>query len=124
MTAVAGAGADRTYRLALKCVHLLLGLCTRRTLTGGQHVPPTGPVLVVGNHLSMADSVVLAVALDRCGRRVRMMSTAGVFRVPVLGALLRRAGYVPVYRRSATPAAALGPAAAGLRAGECVGLYP
>ena len=115
---------DRVYRSLLRLGRVLLHLCSRRTQVGNGHIPRSGPVLVAGNHLSMADAVVLVIAVGRCGRRIRMMSTAGVFRVPVLGPLLHHVGYVPVYRRSADPAAALGPARLALEAGECVGLYP
>lgn len=113
---------ERGYRLLLRTVRFLLHLCTRRTQSGD--LPRTGPVIVVGNHLSVADAFVLATAVARRGRRIRMLGTAGLFRAPVLGHLLRAIGYVPVDRRGPDPAAALGPARAALAAGQVVGLYP
>lgn len=115
---------DKTYRLLLRVVRFLLHLCTRRTTRGQEHLPSTGPVLVVGNHLSVADAFVLVTSIARCGRRIRMLGTAGLFGAPVVGWVLRHAGYVPVHRRSADPATALAPALAALRAGQVVGLYP
>lgn len=115
---------EKTYRSVLRVVRFLLHVCTRRTQTGSEHLPTTGPVIVVGNHLSVADAFVLTAAVARRGRRIRMLGTAGLFSAPVIGGLLRKAGYVPVHRRSDDPAAALAPARAALEAGQCLGLYP
>ena len=121
-TWTAGRKSERGYRLLLRTVRFVLHVVTRRTQVGS--VPTTGAVIVVGNHLSVADALVLTAAVARHGRRIRMLGTAGLFRAPVLGHVLRAIGYVPVDRRSATPAAALAPALAALAAGQCVGLYP
>lgn len=115
---------EKTYRSVLRVVRFLLHVCTRRTQAGSEHVPTSGPVIVVGNHLSVADAFVLTAAVARRGRRIRMLGTAGLFTAPVVGGLLRKAGYVPVHRRSDDPAAALAPARAALEAGQCLGLYP
>jgi 1-acyl-sn-glycerol-3-phosphate acyltransferase len=117
-------GPEWEHRLLRHANRLLLRACTRTRHDGLHHVPAAGPVLVAGNHLSVADGFVLADAVRRSGRRPRMMGTAGLFRAPVLGAVLRRCGFIPVHRRSATPASALAPASAALMAGECVTLYP
>lgn len=118
----AGRPSERGYRVLLRSVRFLLHLCTRRTQIGD--LPAEGAVIVVGNHLSVADAFVLTAAVARKGRRIRMLGTAGLFRAPVIGPLLRAVGYIPVDRRSADPASALGPARAALEAGQCIGLYP
>lgn len=117
-------GREKTYRSLLRTVRFLLHLLTRRTQVGTEHLPASGPVIVVGNHLSVADAFVLTAAVARRGRRIRMLGTAGLFSAPVIGALLHKVGYIPVHRRSTDPAAALAPARAALDAGQCVGLYP
>lgn len=114
---------DRSYRLLLRIVRVVLKLTTRREHVGLANIPK-GSVIVVGNHISMADAFVLTTAVAKGGRRARMLATAGVFKIPVLGLLLKRFGFVPVQRRSATAAAALQPALQALADGECVGLYP
>lgn len=85
---------------------------------------PDGPVIVVSNHTSYADGVLLALVCRRLGRSARLMATAGVFRVPLLGRALRRLGFIPVVRGSDQAADALGPAAEALAAGEAVALFP
>jgi 1-acyl-sn-glycerol-3-phosphate acyltransferase len=85
---------------------------------------PSGPIIVISNHTSYADGILLALACRRMGRSLRLLATGGVFRAPVLGALARRLGFVPVQRGTADAATALDEAAEALAHGEAVGLYP
>lgn len=85
---------------------------------------PDGPVIVISNHTSYADGVLLALVCRRLGRSARLLAAAGVFRVPVLGVALRRLGFIPVARGTEQAADALGPAADALAAGEVVALFP
>ena len=85
---------------------------------------PSGAIIVISNHTSYADGVLLALACRRHGRSLRMLATAGVFRVPVLGWLGRRLGFIPVSRGSKDAAGSLDAAAEALAHGEAVGLYP
>lgn len=85
---------------------------------------PGGPIIVISNHASYADGVLLALACRRMGRSLRLMATGGVFRAPVLGRLARRLGFIPVARNTPTAADSLPIAAAALREGEAVGIFP
>ena len=85
---------------------------------------PSGPLIVVANHTSYADGVLLAIACRDLGRSLRLLATAGVFKNPLLGPLVRRLGFIPVQRGSSSAAEALDAAAEALAAGEAVGLFP
>lgn len=85
---------------------------------------PEGPVIVVSNHTSYADGVLLALAAKRMGRPLRLLATAGVFRAPIVGSLARRLGFIPVRRGEAAAVHSLDAAAEALAAGEAVGIYP
>jgi 1-acyl-sn-glycerol-3-phosphate acyltransferase len=85
---------------------------------------PRGPIIVISNHTSYADGVLLALACRRLGRSLRMLATAGVFKVPVVGWAMRRLGFIAVKRGAADASSALDQAAEALAAGEAVGLYP
>ena len=85
---------------------------------------PDGPVIVVANHTSYADGLLLALVCRRLGRSLRLLATAGVFRAPVVGSVARRLGFVPVDRGAPTASAALDVAAAALASGEAVGIFP
>jgi len=85
---------------------------------------PPGAIIVVSNHSSYADGVMLAIICRRMGRSLRLLATAGVFRAPGLGGLVRRLGFIPVERGSSHAADALDAAAEALAAGEAVGIFP
>lgn len=85
---------------------------------------PDGPVIVISNHTSYADGLMLALVCRRLGRSARMLATAGVFRAPVIGALARRVGFIPVHRGAPNAADSLEPAAQALAAGEVVAIFP
>lgn len=85
---------------------------------------PDGGVIVIANHTSYADGFLLALICRRMGRPLRLLATAGVFRLPVAGRLARRVGFIPVQRGTATAGAALEPAIEALAMGEAVGLFP
>jgi UMF1 family MFS transporter len=111
----------RRGRLAYAGLARVLGLAVRPAVTG---TLPHGPVLVIANHLSVADGPVLAVAGVRVGRQLRMLGTAGVFTAPVLGPVLIEAGMVPVKRGTSEAGSALRGAQLLLEAGEAVALFP
>lgn len=85
---------------------------------------PDGAVIVIANHTSYADGVLLALVCRRLGRSLRLLATSGVFRAPVLGRIVRRLGFIPVDRGAPTAAASLDAAVEALRAGEAVGIFP
>lgn len=86
-----------------------------------------GPVapgsIVVANHSSLADPGVVLAALRRLGTEPVVMATAGLWRVPGLGGVLRAGGHIPVRRGTARAAEALAVAAAALAAGRVVLIY-
>lgn len=85
---------------------------------------PEGPVIVISNHTSYADGVLLALACRRMGRSLRLLATSGVFGFPLVGPLARRLGFIPVRRRGPDAARSLDAAAEALAHGEAVGIYP
>jgi 1-acyl-sn-glycerol-3-phosphate acyltransferase len=111
------------YSVVVTLADAALGLTTRRRHLGVERIPRTGPAVVVSNHLSISDPLVLACALRRAGRRGTFLAMAEAFSWPVVGGLLRRTGQIPV-RRGVDPAAALAPALDALAAGWVVALYP
>jgi 1-acyl-sn-glycerol-3-phosphate acyltransferase len=95
---------------------------TRRSTPSAQL--PDGPVIVVANHTSFADGILLALVGRRLGRSLRLMATGGVFRSGLVGPVVRRLGFIPVQRGTSAAAGSLDAAATALEAGEAVGLFP
>ncbi len=65
------------------------------TLTGREHIPPQGtPVVLIANHESMADIWVLY----ELGIHFRWLSKIELFKIPLIGWAMRRAGYIAIDR--------------------------
>ena len=108
-------------------VEVLLRPPVRRGLRwrveGVERIPASGPVLLASNHLSYFDPIAVANLTDLAGRRVRFLAKSELFENRILAAGLRRMGQIPV-ERGTGDAAALDAAAAALRAGRCVHVFP
>ena len=89
--------------------------------TGQQRVPLEGPAVVAANHPSYLDPVLLSLRLRR---NVRFMAWDALFKVPLLGALLRSFGAFPVDIRRGKGREAYERAKALVLAGEVVGIFP
>ncbi len=113
-----------TLLSALSAILCRLEIAKQTGRRGAVQALPDGPLIVVANHTSMADGVLLAIAGRKLGRPFRMLGTAGIIEAPVLRFVFRRLGYIPVRRKSTNPAGVLEPASQALRAGEVIALYP
>jgi 1-acyl-sn-glycerol-3-phosphate acyltransferase len=83
-----------------------------------------GPLILAANHIGSFDPFVLSAACAKRKIAPRIMATGGLFRAPVVGALMRAAGHLRVDRRQPTVTDALGSAQAALAAGSVVLAYP
>lgn len=95
-----------------------------RTWIDGTKIPATGGCIVVCNHISHLDPLLMAHFVYDHGRIPRYLAKAGVFKNKVLGSFLKAAGQIPVERLSANAAGAFDAAVDAVRAGECVVVYP
>ena len=103
---------------ALVVFPLFRGLLRGRT-SGNALVPLQGPLVVVANHGSHLDPPLLGHAL---GRPVSFMAKAELFRVPILGAIIRACGAYPV-KRGASDREAIRTATARLAEGWAIGVF-
>jgi 1-acyl-sn-glycerol-3-phosphate acyltransferase len=105
----------------------VLRLIARPLVSGLQHVPRSGPVIIAANHLAVIDSFLLCLVIDR---RLTFLAKHDYFIRPgVRGALQRwfftAAGQVPVDRAGGdAAAAALDAAAAILESGDVWAIHP
>jgi 1-acyl-sn-glycerol-3-phosphate acyltransferase len=86
-------------------------------------IPSEGPAIVACNHLSYLDPLTNADAVVRAGRRPRFLAKDDLFRISVIGTVLRGANQIPVHRGTGGD----GPLRRALKAlteGECVVIYP
>ena len=87
--------------------------------TGVEYVPRTGGALIVCNHVSYVDTIILSLASPR---PIRFLSYESFFKSPVLGRVLRVFGAIPIAPNRAKDA--LRRASDCVDAGELVCIYP
>ncbi len=92
-------------------------------INGVEHIPSDGPVILVANHRSYFDTMVMANVVARSGRTARFLGKREVFDAPVLGQVAAAFGGIPVARGTGSDAP-LEAAVAALEAGELVALMP
>ncbi len=110
--------------LAVAVLRPLLGALTKRDWRGTEHLPRTGGVVVVANHLSHFDPLTMAHFVYDNGRIPRFLAKSGLFKVFFIGRLLHGAGQIPVFRESREAGAAFRAAVEAVNRGECVVVYP
>lgn len=112
------------YRFAEVVAVPLLSLITKRDWRGQEHIPASGGVVIVTNHLSHIDPFIVGHFINNQGRPVRFLAKSSLFTVPVLGPFLRSAGQIPVHRERRTAGDALVEAVGAIDRGEAVLVYP
>lgn len=83
----------------------LVSLIAKIRVRNPEKLPRDGAYVLAPNHYSEFDPLIVAVAVWRIGRAPRFMAKESLFRVPVLGWILRRTGMIPVARASSATAA-------------------
>lgn len=111
-------------RLAVVVLYPLNSVLFRIGWRRGEHLPQSGGVLVVANHVSYADPISFARFVWDAGRVPRFLAKDGLFRIFFVGRVLRGAEQIPVRRGSADAQSSLRDAVAALERGECVCIYP
>lgn len=105
-------------------VWILTSVCYRIERRDLDRIPADGPVLLVCNHVSFVDALIIA---GSCRRPVHFVMEAAIYRLPVLNFVFRVAGAVPIASRRRDPAvyeAAFARIALYLREGEPVCIFP
>lgn len=111
----------RTYRLAMN-VNKPVAWWGRMQVEGLETLPDSGPLLIVGNHDSHWDPVMVGVAaLER--RQIRALAKSELWDVRGLGPILNGMGQIPI-QRGKSDKDALAKAIEALRAGVCIGVFP
>lgn len=105
-------------RVIFGVVTLLSGVMTpftRRDWRDQHKIPARGGVVLVANHISNVDPLALGQFVAFSGRWPRFLAKESLFRIPVVGSVIRACGQLPVRRGTAAAQDAL---AAAIRAVE------
>ena len=105
-------------------VWMLVHTVYRLDKRGLEHLPAAGPALIVCNHVSFVDALVIMAA---CPRPIRFVMDHRIFRWPILSFVFRTSRAIPIApakEDAALMERALDTAAAALRGGDLVGIFP
>ena len=91
-------------------------------MTGTEHVPRSGGVLLAYNHIGYVDFIYGGLAANPSGRLVRFMAKRELFTHTYTGPLMRSLHHIEVDRGAGE--ASYRTAVEYLRAGEAVGIFP
>jgi 1-acyl-sn-glycerol-3-phosphate acyltransferase len=105
-------------------VWLLIHSVYRLDKRGLDAVPESGPAVIVCNHVSFVDALIIAAA---CRRPIRFVMDHRVFGMPVLNFIFRTGRCIPIAPAKEDPLMlenAYDEIARGLAAGDLIGLFP
>lgn len=108
------------WRSLFPPVRFIVGLVARIEVVGRDHVPASGPYVIVANHTDWKDPPAVSIAL---GTPIRWMAKIEVFDYPIIGFLLRGVGNFSI-RRGESDRRAIGLAIRVLEAGLPLGIFP
>jgi 1-acyl-sn-glycerol-3-phosphate acyltransferase len=117
-------GSNPWFKFGATVLRPILNLLTKKDWRGAEKLPQTGAVIVVCNHLSYVDPLTFTHFLYNNGRAPRYLGKESVFKVPIVGRVIRGAGQIPVSRESKDAVKGLEHAIAVLKAGHLLGVYP
>ena len=122
---VSGQSAARpgiVFTIGRAVLRPLLWLRFRPRVTGREHVPAHGPVLLASNHLSAVDTILIP---SFSPRKVQFLAKASLFATPIGGWFFRHIGAIPVHREAGSAAqAALEAGTRVLAAGQVFAVFP
>jgi len=105
-------------------VWLLVHSVYRLEQAGVERIPDEGAALIVCNHVSFVDALVLAAA---CRRPIRFVMDHRIFRLPVLSFVFRTGRTIPIAPAREDPQmmeSAFAEVAKGLAAGDLIAIFP
>ena len=105
-------------------IWMLIHSVYRLEKSGIENIPDEGPAVLVCNHVSFVDALIIAAA---CRRPVRFVMDHNIFRVPVLNFIFRTGRCIPIASARDNPELlekAYDDIARALEAGDLVGIFP
>jgi 1-acyl-sn-glycerol-3-phosphate acyltransferase len=113
-----------SYRIAVSVLRPMMRLLTRHEWSGEEHLPAEGGFVVCVNHISYSDPIAFAHFLYDNGHPPYFLAKEALFRIPVVGRVIRGAGQIPVFRGTTDAVKAFSAAVEAVNEGKCVAVYP
>jgi 1-acyl-sn-glycerol-3-phosphate acyltransferase len=118
----ANAALTPAYRAVMALTSPVITRWGRLDVSGLEHVPLSGPTLIICNHDSYWDPIAVGVAARR-RRQIRALAKSSLWNNRFVGWVLDGMGQIPI-QRGQNDTAALDAAITELRGGACIGVFP
>ena len=105
-------------------IWLLIHTVYKLEKTGLEYIPESGPAILICNHVSYVDALVIAAA---CPRPIRFVMDYQIFKIPVLNFIFRTGRAIPIASAREDPDAlqmAYDEIARALNDGDLIGIFP
>jgi len=87
------------YNIARYICWLIFKLIFRLKITGQGNIPRDSPFIIVANHSSLLDPVILGISIKP---KIIFIGAAYLFKIDYLGYMLRKFNTIPIYRENNT----------------------
>ena len=118
------ARSNRAYRGIAHVIRPMLRAMTRKDWSGTENLPIEGGFIAASNHMTNIDPLTFAYFLWENGYAPKILAKAPLFKVPVLGWVLRATGQIPVFRNTSSAGDSLTAGIAAIEAGDAVAVFP
>lgn len=106
------------YRIGAR---LLIKLTYNTEFIGFDKIPKHGPAIIIANHSSYMDGVIIQAA---CKRPVRFIIDHYIYNLPVVNYFMRYNRAIPILAKKESVENALDEVSRGLENGDIVGIFP
>lgn len=114
---------ERFYDTTVSLLRIMTQPFARTQVEGLENIPETGKAILVPNHVSILDPVLLGTRLAK-RRYVRALAKDSLFRIPVVGNVLTKMGQIPVFRNTRSAVESLQVAVSELQREQVIVVYP
>lgn len=111
----------RRYKNARKLLKPWLDMLVQQTVIGEDKVPHKGPLLIVANHRSDLDPMIISSAINRY---IIWVAAHYTFEFPVIGNFLKELGTIPISSEKRDQMAAFKGISQVIKANRVVGIFP
>jgi 1-acyl-sn-glycerol-3-phosphate acyltransferase len=108
-------------KILSKLIHSLTRAVYRPTYIGFEHIPKTGPVIIIANHVSYVDGPVIDAGTNR---NVRYIIDQDIYRLPGVNYLMKLDRAIPISPTRKSVEEAFNAISEGLRQGDAICIFP
>ena len=115
------ARGSRFFRVIYALLAGIIGVLFRITVVNRENEPSEGGYVVVSNHVSATDPIMICYAFKK--HQVHFMAKKELFKIPIISGFLRMLGAFPI-DRAGNDVGAIRNAVSIVEDGRCLGVFP